>query len=306
MLTSNIITISNTTSTNNPQSITTTATTTTSEDTEVMRHRFKVVKLVSSQPYSRGRWTCFDYNDEQNQHQNTISISSKHVPAMNKMMMMTAPNCDGQIIVGCDNGALLMNNCDGQMVPVPAANQTMASQTNASTTVTSVASVVTTGVTGCTSNPATNVNSNTNTTDQTAPSSQVAIDNKIEQAMDLVKSHLMFAVREEVDVLKERIKELESDIQILMAHATPETLALLSHNRVTNATAAAAAAAAAALQQQNCPQQSQPQQQQSIINQQNVSPANHQTVNNNNPAKVAITNISSANHNGAHQPNNQD
>ncbi|TRZ03966.1 hypothetical protein DNTS_015973 [Danionella cerebrum] len=36
----------------------------------------------------------------------------------------------------------------------------------------------------------------------------VAIDNKIEQAMDLVKSHLMLAVREEVEVLKEQIKEL--------------------------------------------------------------------------------------------------
>ncbi|XP_017537390.1 TSC22 domain family protein 1-like [Pygocentrus nattereri] len=39
-------------------------------------------------------------------------------------------------------------------------------------------------------------------------SSAVAIDNKIEQAMDLVKGHLMLAVREEVEVLKERIKEL--------------------------------------------------------------------------------------------------
>lgn len=38
--------------------------------------------------------------------------------------------------------------------------------------------------------------------------SVVAIDNKIEQAMDLVKSHLMYAVREEVEVLKEQIKEL--------------------------------------------------------------------------------------------------
>ncbi|KAM5146300.1 TSC22 domain family protein 3 [Mantella aurantiaca] len=38
--------------------------------------------------------------------------------------------------------------------------------------------------------------------------SVVAIDNKIEQAMDLVKNHLMYAVREEVEVLKEQIKEL--------------------------------------------------------------------------------------------------
>ncbi|CEF69038.1 TSC-22 / Dip / Bun family and ATPase, AAA-type, core domain and Alpha/beta hydrolase fold-3 domain and P-loop containing nucleoside triphosphate hydrolase domain-containing protein [Strongyloides ratti] len=38
----------------------------------------------------------------------------------------------------------------------------------------------------------------------------VAIDHKIEQAMDLVKTHLMFAVREEVDSLRSRIKELEA------------------------------------------------------------------------------------------------
>ncbi|XP_051980419.1 TSC22 domain family protein 2-like [Xyrauchen texanus] len=44
--------------------------------------------------------------------------------------------------------------------------------------------------------------------DGASGASVVAIDNKIEQAMDLVKSHLMFAVREEVEVLKEQIKEL--------------------------------------------------------------------------------------------------
>ncbi|XP_017537467.1 TSC22 domain family protein 4 isoform X2 [Pygocentrus nattereri] len=38
--------------------------------------------------------------------------------------------------------------------------------------------------------------------------SMIAIDNKIEQAMDLVKAHLMLAVREEVEVLREQIKEL--------------------------------------------------------------------------------------------------
>ncbi|XP_025079954.1 protein bunched, class 2/F/G isoform-like isoform X3 [Pomacea canaliculata] len=62
-------------------------------------------------------------------------------------------------------------------------------------------------------------------------SSTVAIDNKIEQAMDLVKSHLMYAVREEVEVLKEQIKELteriaqlEIENAILKAAASPETL----------------------------------------------------------------------------------
>ncbi|CAG10256.1 unnamed protein product [Tetraodon nigroviridis] len=60
----------------------------------------------------------------------------------------------------------------------------------------------------------------------------VAIDNKIEQAMDLVKSHLMFAVREEVEVLKEQIKELmernsqlEQENNLLKNLASPEQMA---------------------------------------------------------------------------------
>ncbi|XP_066578510.1 TSC22 domain family protein 4 [Amia ocellicauda] len=38
--------------------------------------------------------------------------------------------------------------------------------------------------------------------------SMIAIDNKIEQAMDLVKTHLLWAVREEVELLREQIREL--------------------------------------------------------------------------------------------------
>ncbi|XP_042370991.1 TSC22 domain family protein 4-like, partial [Plectropomus leopardus] len=45
--------------------------------------------------------------------------------------------------------------------------------------------------------------------------SLVAIDNKIEQAMDLVKSHLMLAVREEVELLREQIRELQERNQQL-------------------------------------------------------------------------------------------
>nr|XP_057923635.1 TSC22 domain family protein 4-like [Doryrhamphus excisus] len=48
-------------------------------------------------------------------------------------------------------------------------------------------------------------------------SSVVAIDNKIQQAMDLVKSHLMLAVREEVELLREQIKELQEKNQQLEA-----------------------------------------------------------------------------------------
>lgn len=55
-------------------------------------------------------------------------------------------------------------------------------------------------------------------------------------SQDLVKSHLMFAVREEVEVLKEKIAELmerishlEMENSILKANASQETLALLGH-----------------------------------------------------------------------------
>ncbi|KAF7667216.1 hypothetical protein LDENG_00071960 [Lucifuga dentata] len=65
--------------------------------------------------------------------------------------------------------------------------------------------------------------------------SVVAIDNKIEQAMDLVKSHLMYAVREEVEVLKEQIKELfernsvlERENAVLKSLANSEQLGQLS------------------------------------------------------------------------------
>ncbi|EDL78968.1 TSC22 domain family 3, isoform CRA_b [Rattus norvegicus] len=61
--------------------------------------------------------------------------------------------------------------------------------------------------------------------------SVVALDNKIEQAMDLVKNHLMYAVREEVEVLKEQIRELveknsqlERENTLLKTLASPEQL----------------------------------------------------------------------------------
>ncbi|XP_021453314.2 TSC22 domain family protein 1 isoform X1 [Oncorhynchus mykiss] len=68
--------------------------------------------------------------------------------------------------------------------------------------------------------------------DGSSGASVVAIDNKIEQAMDLVKSHLMYAVREEVEVLKEQIKELiernsqlEQENSLLKTLASPEQMA---------------------------------------------------------------------------------
>uniref|UniRef100_B1AVF2 TSC22 domain family protein 3 n=1 Tax=Mus musculus TaxID=10090 RepID=B1AVF2_MOUSE len=67
--------------------------------------------------------------------------------------------------------------------------------------------------------------------DNASGASVVALDNKIEQAMDLVKNHLMYAVREEVEVLKEQIRELleknsqlERENTLLKTLASPEQL----------------------------------------------------------------------------------
>lgn len=45
-----------------------------------------------------------------------------------------------------------------------------------------------------------------------APTNGVAIDSKIEQAMDLVKTHLIYAVRDEIELLRSRILELETSV----------------------------------------------------------------------------------------------
>ncbi|XP_029695900.1 TSC22 domain family protein 4 isoform X2 [Takifugu rubripes] len=66
------------------------------------------------------------------------------------------------------------------------------------------------------------------TQDASSANNLIAIDNKIEQAMDLVKSHLMLAVREEVELLKEQIRELQDKNQ----HLEKENLLLrtLTHD----------------------------------------------------------------------------
>ncbi|XP_062849811.1 TSC22 domain family protein 2 isoform X2 [Trichomycterus rosablanca] len=78
--------------------------------------------------------------------------------------------------------------------------------------------------------------------DSASGASMVAIDNKIEQAMDLVKSHLMYAVREEVEVLKEQIKELyernsvlERENAVLKSLANSEQLSQLSSHAAPGA-----------------------------------------------------------------------
>ncbi|GAA6219791.1 TSC22 domain family protein 3-like [Lates japonicus] len=95
--------------------------------------------------------------------------------------------------------------------------------------------------------------------------SVVAIDNKIEQAMDLVKSHLMYAVREEVEVLKEQIKELyernsvlERENAVLKSLANSEQLGQLSSQLTQGGGSGSSSTSPPLLQQQQQQQQHHP------------------------------------------------
>ncbi|NXG44182.1 T22D2 protein, partial [Psilopogon haemacephalus] len=102
--------------------------------------------------------------------------------------------------------------------------------------------------------------------DSASGASVVAIDNKIEQAMDLVKSHLMYAVREEVEVLKEQIKELvernsllERENALLKSLSNNEQLSQLSSQQANPSSTSQAPAAIA-----QPPQPTQPPQQPNV------------------------------------------
>lgn len=75
-------------------------------------------------------------------------------------------------------------------------------------------------------------------------SGTTSIDNRIEQAMDLVKSHLMNAVRSEVEELKDKINKLEDTIshlsrenEMLRARASPDTIQALTGSGSTGSQA---------------------------------------------------------------------
>ncbi|KAL5279755.1 TSC22D4 family protein [Megaselia abdita] len=99
----------------------------------------------------------------------------------------------------------------------------------------------------------------------TSGTSAVAIDNKIEQAMDLVKSHLMIAVREEVEVLKEKITELMEKINLLEVENTILKKNVPQETLTDLQTMLQQAAAAAAQQQPQQPQSQQTTQPQNVV-----------------------------------------
>lgn len=242
------------------------------------QRRFKVVKIVSSEPFGRGRWLCMDFVDppamqadaKGGEERESGSAAADLPPAVSNEAVahvyeipvgQTANNQQG----GPLYGIILPVSAGGQGSPLGVLQPVAAEQQAAEQA--APASAEAADAPAAETVPPENKSATEEDSESTSAGSTVAIDNKIEQAMDLVKSHLMFAVREEVDVLKEKITELldriaqlEYENGILRAGASPETLSLLAQPTAPQqapqqqqqqpAAAAAAVAAPAPLPQQ--------------------------------------------------------
>ncbi|XP_077356195.1 TSC22 domain family protein 4 [Festucalex cinctus] len=189
--------------------------------------RFRVVRLTRDSTsgrghgdtYGRGRWMCTDFKDGPGLKR--VMDSMRHAQSLESLESIrgavhlpSRPIRDGETV--------------GRLVPSPPPTLRLASNAGGQ-------SIVRLSRSQPSSPPPTVTLIPTRAAfdlDHSAPFrlpadiSVVAIDNKIEQAMDLVKSHLMLAVREEVELLREQIKELqernqqlEAENRILRTHA---------------------------------------------------------------------------------------
>ncbi|XP_069775918.1 TSC22 domain family protein 4-like [Narcine bancroftii] len=173
--------------------------------------RFRVVKLdhISDEPYHRGRWTCTDLRDRElpghiltrvldggrhvgslDSHLDFGGLAHRPVGQLEPKLQLSEPRS-----TPVSPPSLSRNNSPPRKI--------LPSEVNVASSLRLISPMQTLATSML------SVGSHHDGEDESgSSSSMVAIDNKIEQAMDLVKSHLMYAVREEVEVLKEQIKEL--------------------------------------------------------------------------------------------------
>ncbi|PIO75485.1 TSC-22/dip/bun family protein [Teladorsagia circumcincta] len=143
--------------------------------------RFRIVPLESK--YKRGRWNCFDYYDK-----DTVSKPPKARAPDTAATRQTSSSQRSNRPARKVTDERLQRGLESSLAP-----HKTRSRINSTTKRDLLTSAV--GSNNGMGQPSTS-----------------AIDSKIEQAMDLVKTHLMFAVREELDVLRGKITELESHI----------------------------------------------------------------------------------------------
>ncbi|KJH40655.1 TSC-22/dip/bun family protein [Dictyocaulus viviparus] len=139
-----------------------------------------IVPLESK--YERGRWNCFDYYDKE------PSTHAKPRVVDSAVLQQTVSNQESNRIARKAPHEKLQKGLENSFAPSEIRNLIYSKRPDLL-------------------NP-----SNASGANGTGQASTLAIDSKIEQAMDLVKTHLMFAVREELDVLRGKITELEAHV----------------------------------------------------------------------------------------------
>ncbi|XP_072315393.1 uncharacterized protein [Eucyclogobius newberryi] len=173
---------------------------------DALGHRFRVVRLDNRGRYQRGRWTCVDL-----QHTEAgpgLGAGFRHVMMMDSLRH--AHSLESLELIGREKGAGFLVHSGPpsptmhQGGPVPPQHKPRPLQ------------LLTDAQRQCRSQPSSPPLSLRNALFGPAHSScSSPIDNKIEQALDLVKTHLKMAVRDEVHVLRETIRDLQNQNQLL-------------------------------------------------------------------------------------------
>jgi len=159
--------------------------------------------------FTRGRWECRDFKDiATNEHQ-ILDFTDKHASSAAQLTSPTTPSTTPLTGIGAgvnftvgasDHGTSDILNSTDSLSPSSMVTMVGESSNNGYAPPSATNSLPAGVGMGESSSGIGNV---------------VAIDNKIEQAMDLVKTHLTFAVREEVEILRSTIADLESKVSNL-------------------------------------------------------------------------------------------
>lgn len=175
---------------------------------DALGHRFRVVRLNSRGRYTRGRWTCIDLPQEVG----TLGVGLRRVMMIDSLrhahslesLELIGREQEKEVVRSGPPSPTVTTHRSGhaprQHKPCPLQLRTDAQNLRL-----------------CRSQPSSPPHSLNHSLFSSAHSSSCtsSIDTKIEQALDLVKTHLRMAVRDEVQVLRETIRDLQNQNQLL-------------------------------------------------------------------------------------------
>ncbi|XP_072034803.1 uncharacterized protein [Amphiura filiformis] len=186
--------------------------------------RFKVVKVPRIEPFTRGRWKCRDFETQQPSQQSSADVvnrteqQNKDVKSGESSAASSVhgenPNNENPLLGGENSTTGKSEQSKNNYSNTGRSGPGLKSHRPSQSSIThddrgSLEDTIKETLNVDLEDPhAVDGDGDSDLLSPLSTSAGGAIDNKIEQAMDLVKSHLLFAVREEVEVLKVQIKEL--------------------------------------------------------------------------------------------------